>query len=159
MPSFIAVSLLDLVAMFVVKPVAVGILLFASLAYLGYLILRINDLARCYDQLGWFDQRVFRWSGVMAPLPVLLFLLVAYSLEAKGNDVNKIIFGNQVGWTVVAWLFEFGFILSCASGLGWRRTPHFPPAFVWRSISLLTGFVYAAYFAGTLTRGCGEMLK
>jgi len=158
LPSFGVLILIEAASLFLSGPgLALTFWVGVAVVFIAVVIVRIKEAMAAPAVLSLQDLVVCRWSGMLAPLPLFSFLSFAYYLEARGFNVNAVVFGSHIGWLAVAAVMEWGLILGVTGLTVPRGLRPLRPAWLWRPLSLLLTFVYGLYLLGTLTRGFGEM--
>ena len=140
-------------------PSILPICLMLSLAYVIFLGIRAAVVIRQPESVAPVDLLLCRWCWAFILLPVTAFLTTAYTMEAKGLDPNKLIFGYDTGWLIFQFAMEAGLVFSVATLWSPRTVKVSSPRIVWKILAVPAILIHGFYVLGSLTRGFGQALE
>jgi hypothetical protein len=138
------------------QPSLLSVFLLLSLLYVGYLVLRTAITIQRPDEILPLDLILCRWCWLFILGPVTIFLTTAYSMEAKGLDPNRIIFGYDSSWLIFQWMMEAGLVFCVATIFSPISVTLSRPRILWKIVSVPMAFAHEFYVVGSLTRGFGQ---
>jgi hypothetical protein len=139
-------------------PALLGICLLLSLVYVAYLAIRTAVRIQRPDEVADVDLLLCRWSWLFILGPITVFLTAAYTMEARGLNPNRLIFGYDAGWLLFQTLMEAGLVFSVAALFSPPTVAISRPRLLWKLLAVPMSLAPAFYVAGSLTRGFGQAL-